>query len=391
MRTLNDIIKANEAYVIDLRRYFRQHPELGGQEVKTQARIISELKAMGLEPRAAAGTGVIAEFQGTRPGKTIAIRADIDALPIADEVEQPYRSIYTGVCHACGHDGHTAMLLGVAKALTELGLDMPGTIRFLFQPREECFPDGAGIMIDEGALAGVTAIIGTHLWQPLPAGKLGIAYGRLMASPSKFTITVQGKGGHGSMPQQTIDALAAGAQIVVGLRSIVGNHVDPLEPAVLSVGMFQAGNAFNIISAAAKLEGTVRAFSSRVRDVIFERIDAVCRGVCETAGASYLLEPFYGVPAVVNQPEVAAVIAQTGREVLGESGVKEVAPVMIGEDFSCYLEKVPGAFMLLGAGNGDKGIVYPHHHPRFDIDETVLTDGVEIMARTALKLLKWNQ
>lgn len=388
MKTLHDIIKANEAYVIDLRRHFRQYPELGGQEVKTQEKIIFELKTMGLVPRTIAGTGVIAEFQGTRAGKTIAIRADIDALPIADEIEQPYHSLHAGCCHACGHDGHTAMLLGVAKALTESGRDIPGTIRFLFQPKEECFPGGAQTMVDAGALTGVAAIIGTHLWQPLPAGTMGITYGRLMASPSKFTITVQGKGGHGSMPHQTIDALAVGTQIVMGLRTIVGNHVDSLEPAVLSLGSFQSGNNYNIIPETAKLEGSVRTFSSSVRDVIFERIDAVCRGICGMAGATYLLEQFHGVPAVVNHPEFAAVMAQAGRDVLGNGGVKEVSPVMIGEDFSCYLEKVPGAFMLLGAGNKDKGIVYPHHHPRFDIDETVLTNGVAIMARTALQLLE---
>jgi amidohydrolase len=371
-----------------MRRYFRTFPELGGQELGTQRKILSELRAIGLEPRKAAGTGVIVEIKGSEPGKTVAIRADIDALPIQDEINQPYRSQHAGLCHACGHDGHAAMLLGIARVLRGIQDELTGTVRLLFQPSEELFPGGAMEMIADGAMDGVDAVIGAHLWQPLEVGTMGITYGPMMASPDQFTITVQGSGGHGSMPHQTVDPIQVGAQIVLALKTITGNNVSANDLAVLSMGVFKAGDAFNIIPDSAILQGTVRTFSQSVRETVFANIDKICSGFCLASGATYTLESCYGFPPVVNNPQIAGVVAAAGNKVLGESQVIELSPAMGGEDFSYYQQQVPGCFMFIGIGNKEKGIVYPHHHPKFDMDEKALSYGIEVMACAAVSLLE---
>jgi amidohydrolase len=386
--SIHDLVKEQQHYVIAMRRYFRMTPELGGQEFETQKKIISELRSMGLEPRQAAGTGVIAEITGSRPGKMVAIRADIDGLPIQDEIDQPYRSQNAGVCHACGHDGHTAMLLGLAKVFSGMRAELTGNIRLLFQPSEERFPGGALAMIADGALDGVDTVIGAHLWQPLEVGTMGITYGPMMASPDEFTITIQGCGGHGSMPQQTIDPIYVGAQIVLALKTITGNQVSANELAVLSLGVFKAGEVFNIIPDSAVLQGSVRTFSQRVRDTIFACIEQLCSGICAASGATYTLDNRNGFPPVINNPQIAGVVAAAGNAVLGESRVIEISPAMGAEDFSWYQQQVPGCFMFIGIGNKEKGVSYPHHHPKFDMDEQALSYGVEVMAEAALRLLK---
>jgi len=386
-KDIEALVRQNHDSVVALRRYFHTYPELSAQEFNTQKKIMAELSAIGLHPRTAAGTGVIAELQGSRPGKTIAIRADIDALPVQDECEQPYRSQNHGVCHACGHDGHIAMLLGIAKVLTEMKEDLPGNVRFLFQPTEEQFPGGALPLIQDGALEGVDAIIGGHLWQPIPIGTVGIAYGRMMASPDEFTIMVKGRGGHGSMPHQTVSALLVAAQLAISLSAITSQNVDPLEPAVLSLGAIKAGEVFNIIPDTAVLKGTVRSFEQQVRRTIFDKIEQISQGICAAAGATYTIDTVFGFPPVINAAEVTRVLAQAGSEVLGTEGVIEIKPVMGGEDFSYFQEKIPGAFMFIGVGNPEKGIIYPQHHPKYDIDETALANGVGIMVRATLKLL----
>lgn len=387
MDKIRERVTAHGGYVTELRRHFRMNPEVGGEEYETQKKIMKELAALGLSPRKAGGTGVIAEIHGGAGSKTIALRADIDALPLQDEVEQPYRSRRSGVCHACGHDGHAAMLLGAAKTLVEMKGEFAGTIRLLFQPREEKFPGGAQDLVDEGAMEGVSAVVGAHLWQPLPVGVIAVNPGPLMASPDEFIIKVQGKGGHGSMPHQTVDSILVGAQLVLALRTILGAYVDAHDTAVLTVGSFKAGEVFNIIPDTARLLGTVRTFDPAVRNVIFDRMEEICRGVCSANGAGYSLERIYGYPPVVNDREVAEVVAAAGRESVGAGGVQEVKPLMVGEDFSVYQQLVPGVFFLVGAGNPVKGIIHSHHHPKFDIDEAALGHGCETMVRAALKLL----
>ncbi len=388
MTIISHLVTKHSQSVVSLRRHFHTHPELSKQEFNTQQKIMEELSSLGLQPRKIATTGVIADLQGAFPGKTVAIRADIDALGLQDECAQSYQSQTPGVCHACGHDGHTAMLIGVAKILVELRDSLTGTVRFLFQPSEETFPGGAVAMIAEGALTSVDTIIGTHLWQSLAVGTMGITYGAMMASPDEFTIRIQGKGGHGSMPHQTIDALLVGAQIAVALNTIVSRNVDPMKQGVISLGVFKAGESFNIIPDTALLNGTVRSFDETMRNLLFERIEQITKGICQAAGATFTIEKTLGFSPVINHPDIAKILAKSGAEVLGAENVLTINPVMGGEDFSLYLEKITGAFMFIGSGNEAAGIVHPHHHPKFDVDEQSLAYGMEIMTRATLALVK---
>ncbi|TBW33800.1 amidohydrolase [Siculibacillus lacustris] len=392
MTSIDDLVRANHDYVVGLRRHFRAHPELSGEEHRTQARIAAELAALGLSPRPIAGTGLVVDIAGGRAsgraGRSIvAVRADMDALPITDEIERDYRSTVPGVCHACGHDGHMAMLLGTAKSLCEIAERLPGDVRLLFQPSEEQLPGGARSMIDEGALDGVSAVLGAHLWQPFPVGTINLTPGRLMASALEFAITIRGRGGHGAAPHRTVDPILVGAQLVTGLRTIIGAQVDAHETAVLTLGAFNAGTVFNVIPDSAELKGTVRVFDAALGRRIFESIDRMCAGLCAASGAEYQFVPTIGYPAVINESGIAGLVAEAAREAFGEAAVREVEPLMGGEDFAYYLERVPGAFFLIGAGNADAA-VYPHHHPKFDIDEAALDDGCRAMTHAVLKVLE---
>ena len=342
MDKIKESVLRHKETVVALRRHFHQHPEVGGEEFATQARIIEELTALGLSPKKIADTGVIADLKGAHPGKMVALRADIDALPIQDEIDKPYKSTIPGKCHACGHDAHTAMLLTLARVFTDLKADIHGTIRLMFQPSEERFPGGAERMVAAGCMEGVDYVLGAHVWQPLPAGKIGISYGRTMAAPDQFTIFVQGKGGHGSMPQGTVCALSTGAEIVSMLNSILGRNVNPLESAVVSLGSFHSGEVFNIIPDTAEIKGTVRTFDDSVRKLVWDRFDEICAGVCSAMGATYTVDKVFGYPAVINNPEIAAVVAEAGRETAGAEAVIEIGPSMGGEDFS-YFMHVPDA------------------------------------------------
>lgn len=386
MDSIHALAQKHHPSIIDLRRHFHSHPELSTQEFETQARIIKELAAIGIEGRPIARTGVIANINGALPGKTIAIRADIDALELTDVCGKPYQSQNPGVCHACGHDGHIAILVGVAKILAALKDRLAGNFRLLFQPSEERFPGGAAPMIEEGALDGVDAIIGAHLWQPLKIGTIGISFDRLMASPNEFSITINGRGGHGSMPQQTIDTLLVGAQLTVALNTIISRNIDPFEQAVLSIGVLKSGDTFNIIPDTAEMKGSVRNFEPSVRDTIFARMEQITKGICDAYGATYQLEKFYGFPPVINHPAYAQIIKSNAEKILGKENALLIQPAMAGEDFSYFLEKVPGAYFFIGVGNPDKGIVYPQHHPQYDIDEDALCYGMEIMASSAVEL-----
>ncbi len=386
MDKIKETVAKQQEYVIAMRRHFHMHPEIGGEEIATQQKIMEELSALGISPRKAAGTGVIAEIKGAFPGKTVALRADIDALPLQDEIDKPYRSQIPGKCHACGHDGHMAMLLAMARVFADLREELHGNVRFLFQPSEERFPGGAEIMIADGAMDGVDFVLGTHLWQPLDAGVVGISYGRLMAAPDEFTITVQGKGGHGSMPHDTVCALSTAAEIVCMLNTIVGRSINPLESSVVSLGMFQSGKVFNITPDIAVLKGTIRSFDEKVRMRTWDRLDEICSGVCQAMGATHTVEKIFGYPPVINNPEVAAVVAEAGRESTDPAMVREVPACMGAEDFSYYLQKAPGMFLFLGIGNPDKDASFSHHHPKFDMDESALITGVEVMVRATLKL-----
>ncbi|MDT8903945.1 M20 metallopeptidase family protein [Anaeroselena agilis] len=377
----------NHPAVVALRRHFRAHPELGGREFATQAKIVETLSALGLAPVPVAGTGVIADIKGAAGGKTVALRADIDALPLTDECGQPYASTVDGVCHACGHDGHTAALLGVAMALAALRDGISGTVRLIFQPSEEILPGGSLGMIEGGALAGVDCIIGAHLWPTAPLGKLHISRGRLMASADAFRIAVHGKGGHGSMPHRAVNPILIGTEIVAAVNAIVGCNIDPLEPVVLSVGSFQSGEAENIIPDKASIKGTLRCFDGQLRYTVLDRIETICRHIGAANDAEVTVEKVIGYPPLINHPAVAERVIAAGREALGADGVEEIPPALASEDFAHYLAKVPGAFMFIGAAASGRE-TYPLHHPRFDFDERALTVAVETLAGAALGLLR---
>ncbi|MBP9483928.1 MAG: amidohydrolase, partial [Negativicutes bacterium] len=333
-----------------------------------------------------AGTGVVADI-GPTTGRTVAIRADIDALPLSDEIDQPYCSQNEGVCHACGHDAHTAGLLGLAGAFAAHQDQLPGRIRLLFQPSEEWFDGGAKEMIEEGCLEGVDFAIGMHVWQPVEAGKIAVNH-VMMGSPNSFELTIQGVGGHGSMPHQCVDPILVGSQIVQAFNTIISRSIDPLEVGVLSIGSFHSGAAFNVIPDKSVVTGNLRTLNAETRDRIFDRMEEICRGTCQAMGATYQLNRIYGYPALVNDPKVMDLAVNVITETYGADARLVNKPTLGGEDFSYFLEKVPGVFLFVGAGNVEKGITYPHHHPKFDIDESALGQGAEVLGLIALRLLE---
>lgn len=356
--------------MVELRRQFHAEPELSYEEVITPKKIALYLKDLGLEVReGVGGRGVVATLKGANPGKTVALRADFDALPIQEETDLPFASKIPGRMHACGHDGHTATLLVLAKALTSLKAELAGNVVFIHQFAEELAPGGAIAMIEDGALDGVDVIYGTHLWSPLPVGDIGFSRGRLMAAADRFVINIQGRGGHGAMPHETVDAVMVGSNISLLLQQLVSRNTNPMEPAVVTIASFHAGGAFNVISDKAKLEGTVRTFNKTVQDQLIKRMEDTVKGVCEASGADYSFEYIKGYPAVINHPEATDELMKAAATFHPQDNMYETEPVMGGEDFSYYLQYVPGAFFFTGAGNEGKGIVYPHHHPKFDIDE----------------------
>lgn len=386
MTKLLETVQKHYAWAAKLREYFHQYPELSGDEVNTQSKIIHELSTLGLTCKKTATTGVVAEINGAFPGKTIAIRADMDALPIQDSCGKSYQSKNNGICHACGHDGHMAILLGTIRTLLDLKSELHGTFRFIFQPSEEEFPSGAAKIIADGHLNNIDAIIGAHLWQPIKLGVIGISYGELMAAPDKFSITIHAKGGHGSMPHQTIDPTLIAAEIILALNTIISRNIDPLELAVLSIGSLHTGNAFNIIPDTATIEGTVRSFKDSVRQSIFKRIDEISNGICLANLATYELNSLFGHPAVVNHADYAKEIERAVSQCQNEITAEIIPPVMCAEDFSYYLNEVPGAFFFIGTGTDT--ITYPHHHPKFDIASKSILYGMEVMTRAAMNLAK---
>jgi amidohydrolase len=309
----------------------------------------------------------------------------MDALPLQEEGEKEYISLNSGAAHACGHDGHMAVLLGVAHLLKNRRSQFKGKVVFLFQPAEELLPGGAKPMIEEGALDGVDAIFGLHFWQLLPTGKIGIVKGPMMAQPDDFRITVKGKGGHGSMPHLTIDPILVASNLVVNLQSVVSRNVDPLKPAVLSFGTIQGGTVFNIIPSEVTLTGTVRTFDPSVRAMMERRLREMAEGTAKAYGTSISLDYQIGYPPVVNDSSSVDFVLKVVKETLGEESIAAIDPTMGGEDFSYYLQRVPGAFFFLGAGDGTK---FPHHHPGFDLDEKALPQATLLMSRLALEYLK---
>lgn len=375
--------------VIAWRRHLHQHPELSFEEHATAQYVYETLAALpGLALSRPTPTSVVARLRGARSGRTIAVRADMDALPIHEENDTPYRSTKPGVMHACGHDGHTSILLGLATVLAGVRDTLAGEVRFIFQHAEELSPGGAESLVDAGVMDGVDEVIGLHLWSSMPVGHIGLVAGPAMAAPDTFQCTITGRGGHAALPHDTIDPIAIGAQVVSALQQIISRQVDPLEPAVLSVTQFIAGTAFNVIPNSAYLSGTVRTFDAALRAHMPRRMERLIRGICEGFGAHCDFTYELGYRPVVNDAALTERLAGVVSRTFGEHVLTPLRPVMGGEDFSAYQQRAPGVFAFVGAGNVARGITAAHHHPRFDIDEASLEVGLRYLVAATMELLE---
>lgn len=386
---LFESLKKYYSEMVEIRRYLHQHPEVSFKEYKTAEYIANYYKRLGIEIQTnVGGNGIVAKINGGRPGKTVALRADFDALPIQDEKDVPYKSTVPGVMHACGHDGHTATLLVLAKVLNELKHELEGSIVFIHQHAEEYAPGGAIAMIEAGCLDGVDAIFGTHLWATGPTGAILYREGPIMAAADRFEITVQGSGGHGAHPHTTKDAIVIASQIVMNLQQIVSRRIDPIHSAVVSVGSFVADNPFNVIADSAQLKGTVRTFDEDVRTQIEEEIERIVKGTCLQTDSSYSYDFRRGYPAVVNHKEETELLTKVANKIPDVKAVVECPPQMGGEDFAYYLQHVKGTFFFTGASPVDGDKVYPHHHPKFDIDENAMLIAAKTLGSAALTYLQ---
>lgn len=376
-----------EDLMIEWRRDIHMHPELGFEEVRTSRLVADTLRKMGMEVEVGVGkTGVVARLGEGKP--VIGIRADMDALPIQEENDVPYASQTPGVMHACGHDAHTAMLLGVAKMLNEMPDRPAGEIRFLFQPCEEKQDNegksGASRMIDDKALAGVDAVIALHVASEDPAGHIEIGAGYLMAAADRFEGTIIGEGCHGAAPHTGVDPIWIQAQVVNAIQGIVSRRVRPIEPAVITIGSIHGGNAHNVIPAEVKLQGTIRSYSEKTRQLLHEELEKAF-ALSRALGGDYALKIKSGYPSLKNDEAVAHLIRQVSVEAVGEENMKPSEPIMGAEDFAYMTQIAPGAMFFLGAKVGDKN--RPHHSPIFNIDESVLKIGAAVLAETACRLL----
>jgi len=381
-------VKSNTKELVAIRRAIHQNPEQGFKEFKTAALIRSRLKSWGVEHKAMCGTGTVALIKGSRPGPTMLIRADMDALPVLEENTVPYCSRNKGVMHACGHDGHTAMALMAAKLLQKRRTSFRGNVKFMFQPAEEG-PGGAGPMISEGLLRGpkVDAAFAIHMWNDLPTGRLGVRSGPVFASADEFRISIVGRGGHGAAPHQTVDPVAAAAQVITACQNIVSRKVDPTKSAVVTFGQIHGGTRHNIIPDAVDMTGTVLAFEEPVRRLLQREIPKVAGGVASALGAKFDFSYHRGYPPTINEESMTDLVRDSVREAAGTAAAVEQDVSMGAEDMSLVLQEVPGCYFFLGSMNPRKGLVYPHHSAHFNFDEEALPLGVETWLRLAQRFL----
>lgn len=374
---------------VKMRRDFHRHPELGFKEVRTAKVVADYLRALNLEVTEGVGkTGVVAVLSGDQAGKTVALRADMDALPIQEETGLDFASEIPGVMHACGHDGHTAMLLQVAKLLSSMKSRLKGRVKFIFQAAEELSHGGATLMCQEGAIDDVDAIFGLHIWPTLETGHIGVLSGPMMASADYGYVTVKGKTGHGSQPHKAVDACVVAAQAILGIQTVVSRQIDALDPAVISIGSISGGTAANVIADEVKFAFTVRALSKENREKVPVLVERTIKGITESAGATYEFNYDYCLPPVINDSKAVALVEEVGKQLLGEDKVIRLSkPVMGSEDFSFFQEKVPGAYFFLGGKNEEKGIVPLAHNSKYNFDEDAMLTGISMMAAIAHKFL----
>lgn len=377
--------------LIELRRDFHQHPELGLEEHWTADKIESYLKPLGLEISRIGATGVVGLLKGDQPGRTLMLRADIDALPVQEMTSVPYKSAYDGKMHACGHDGHMAMLLVAARILCEHKDGIKGNIKFLFQPNEENMH--AGLLVEKGVLAKPTvdAAFGIHLMTPLETGKIGVASGAVMAGMHTFKLVIKGKGGHTGFPQESIDPIIAAANLVQTTQIIQSREIDAFKPTVIVFGRIEGGTTSNVIPERVELEGTIRYLydaAAEGEDHPCKKFERIVKHVCETHRTQYEVGYPYNHPAVINDSEMIQFVRTAAAKVVDTEDRIVPFVTMVGEDFCEFANRVPSAFYFIGAGNKDKDADYPHHHASFNIDEAALSIGLEMHVRSALAFLK---
>ena len=395
MQTLKEkyfhIINSIESRVVDIRHNIHAHPELSGREKVTKELVKHVLKQYGYEVKEYPNHyGISADLITKEGAKMVAIRGDMDALPIVEKTGKPYASQIQGIMHACGHDAHTANLLGVAIGLKILSREhtLPGNFRFIFQPSEESKEGGSIDMIADGVLRGVDMILGLHVYPYLPTGQIGYKYGVMMASADIFSIEVYGKSAHGARPHEGIDAILVTSMIVNALNHIVSRRIDPLHPAVISLGTIEGGKASNIICDDVVVTGTVRTINEAIRQNIPLMMEETIKGICKSMGAEYHFSYQFGQPELINNDEIVDLLVQEAKIIVGDKNcVNLVDPVMGGEDFSEYLKIVPGSFFRLGSANHEKGTDYSQHNAMFDVDDDALRVGMNVLGATAIEYL----
>jgi amidohydrolase len=385
MEIKNIILNCTEE-LSTLYKDFHAHPELGFQEFRTQKKIIEYLIKLGLQPQEIASTGVVATLQGTKPGPTVLLRTDMDAVPVTEETGLPHRSKNTGVMHACGHDGHMSMLLVAAKILNSMRTELPGTIKFLFQPNEE--DAGAWKVVEEGIMhtPKVDSVFGIHLWSQCPIGQIDIIDGPQMAASYYFDLKIKGRGGHAGFAHESTDPVFIASLIMQAVQGIQTREVNALDPVVIIFTQMNAGTSTTIVPELAELKGSIRFLYAEGK-ALFDRFEQVVSHICAAYNADYTLEFNKGNALLANDPKVAAVARSAAAEIVGTEHVTTKIRTMAGEDFSDYLAHAPGAFAFVGFNNPEKKADYPHHHPQFTIDEDALAIGAELHVRTALKML----
>jgi amidohydrolase len=385
-----DRVEEYKGRIIELRRDFHMHPELANEEMRTSGVVGDVLERLGLKVRrGVAGTGVVGLLEGKGKGKTVALRADMDALPIQDQKKVPHASRVEGRMHACGHDAHTAMLLGAAMVLADIRSQINGSVKFIFQPAEETI-GGAARMIEEGVLKNpdVDAVFGLHVSPELDVGMVGIRYGTANACSDDVVIEIMGKSAHGAKPNEGIDAIVVSAQVINALQQIISRGIDPLESAALTIGTIKGGSQANIIADMVSMTGTIRALDSAVRDNIQKSIEEITANVCRAMGAKHRVAFEPGYPLLENDDAMTDLLKNAAVKIVGDKVVEIQRPRLGVEDFAYYLQRVPGAFWRLGTGNREKGIQCVAHSPYFDIDEDALPIGTAVHVQTVLDYLR---
>ncbi|WP_058913244.1 amidohydrolase [Entomohabitans teleogrylli] len=384
-------VKENQQRMIDFRRDLHAHPELPWEEKRTTQQIAKALDEIGISYRLTTPTGIIAEIQGAKPGKTVGLRADMDALPVLELNDSlSYKSQTPGKMHACGHDAHTAMLLTAAAALHSIRDQLPGNVRLIFQPAEE-IAEGAKEMVRQGAMEGVDNVFGIHIWTVMPSGKISCKVGSTFASADLLKVSFKGRGGHGSMPEACVDAAVVASSFVMNLQAIVSRETAAQDSAVVTIGKMDVGTRFNVIAENAVLDGTVRCFSVADRERLKAAIERYAAHTAAVYGASAKVEYTYGTLPVINDERSALLAQSVIRDAFGEQALMTERPTTGGEDFSFYMEKAPGCFALVGCGNEQKGSHFAHHHGCFNIDEDTMAAGAELYAQYAWRYLHQAQ